>query len=908
MLELGAIGFAAPLYLTALLVLPVIWWLLRTTPPAPRRIAFPAVRFLFGLRETEETPARTPLWLLLLRMFLVALVVIALARPVINPDRGFTGSGPLMLVVDNGWAAAPHWGARLEMMDDLIARAEREARSVILVPTAPSATGDEIPALRPMPPVEAVERAHALAPSPWPVDRRAALSAIADAEIEGAVNVVWLADGLASPASEELAVQLQRLGSLRMVTDPARNQPLLLRPPTMTGARLTALVRRPAASAERPFWIRASDENGDVVTRHQGHFATDAVSAEIDLPLPAERRNRITRLTVENAPSAGAVVLLDDRWRRRPVGLVSGRALEQAQPLLSDLYYLERALEPFSDIRRGQIGDLIEDELAVLALADVGTLTSPEVDALESWIARGGVLVRFSGPRLSEGSDELVPVRLRRGDRSLGGAMSWEKPATLAPFDEFGPFSNLAIPDDVEVHRQILAEPSVDLIDKTWVRLTDGTPLITADRRGEGWLVLVHTTANSDWSNLALSGLFVDMLRRLTELSDGMTDREPTTTMSPIETLDGFGRLGSAPGTARPIAGADWPEAAATAATPPGFYGGEGLRRALNLSPGIDDFQLLSSPPPGAVHDSYGETSEADTRPWLLTAALVLLLIDLCISLALRGLVARRGAAVAAGLAGLLMLVPPPASAQDFDDPFSPANTAKRASLGIHLGYVLTGIPQVDDISRDGLRGLNAILSRRTSVEPEEPIAVDIETDDLSVYPMLYWPIVGGQKTPSDEAVAGLNTYIRNGGMILFDTRDRAPGGRNDRSVTRQLRQLVRGLDIPPLVPVPEEHVLTRAFYLLSEFPGRWRGGTLWVEEEPKVNDGVSSVIVGGHDWASAWAIDETGRPRFAVVPDGERQREIAFRFGVNLVMYALTGNYKADQVHVPAIMERLGL
>ena len=82
----------------------------------------------------------------------------------------------------------------------------------------------------------------------------------------------------------------------------------------------------------------------------------------------------------------------------------------------------------------------------------------------------------------------------------------------------------------------------------------------------------------------------------------------------------------------------------------------------------------------------------------------------------------------------------------------------------------------------------------------------------------------------------------------------------------------------------------------------------MWVERyEGDVNDGVSSVVIGGNDWAAAWALDEQGYPIYPVVPGGERQREMAFRFGVNLAMYALTGNYKADQVHIPAILRRLG-
>jgi hypothetical protein len=102
--------------------------------------------------------------------------------------------------------------------------------------------------------------------------------------------------------------------------------------------------------------------------------------------------------------------------------------------------------------------------------------------------------------------------------------------------------------------------------------------------------------------------------------------------------------------------------------------------------------------------------------------------------------------------------------------------------------------------------------------------------------------------------------------------------------------------------------VLTKSFYLMQDFPGRYAGGTLWVgATEGHVNDGVTSVLVGSNDWASAWALEAGGRAMFAVVPGGERQREMSYRVGVNLVMYALTGNYKADQVHVPFILERLG-
>src|SRR6202165_2963788 len=111
MLSLGSLAFASPWLLVGLVALPVLWWLLRVTPPAPRRLRFPAIRLLLGLVPREETPARTPLWLILLRMVLAGLVILGLAHPLLNPEARLTSTGPILLIVDDGWAAASDWPA-----------------------------------------------------------------------------------------------------------------------------------------------------------------------------------------------------------------------------------------------------------------------------------------------------------------------------------------------------------------------------------------------------------------------------------------------------------------------------------------------------------------------------------------------------------------------------------------------------------------------------------------------------------------------------------------------------------------------------------------------------------------------------------------------------------------------------
>jgi hypothetical protein len=300
-------------------------------------------------------------------------------------------------------------------------------------------------------------------------------------------------------------------------------------------------------------------------------------------------------------------------------------------------------------------------------------------------------------------------------------------------------------------------------------------------------------------------------------------------------------------------------------------------------------------------------SAEVDLMPWLLLAALLLALADTAIGLQLRGLLIRprRAAPVAAALLLLLTPEPVPAQSQQSDEAIVAATSETR------LAYVLTGLAEVDEISDAGLQGLSLILNRRTAIEAGEPRAVDLAVDDLNLFPLLYWPV------PSDHPQLGagvaerLDAYLRQGGMILFDTGDAEvmiPGQAGPGPGERRLRQLLGGLNLPMLEPVPEDHTLTRSFYLLQDFPGRWTGQTVWVDHaEPSVNDGVSSLVIGGHGWAGAWAIDEYGLAMYPVMPGGERQRELARRFGVNLVMYALTGNYKTDQVHIPALLERLG-
>ena len=355
-------------------------------------------------------------------------------------------------------------------------------------------------------------------------------------------------------------------------------------------------------------------------------------------------------------------------------------------------------------------------------------------------------------------------------------------------------------------------------------------------------------------------------------------------------------------------------KASPTPATPAGLYRRGASERALNIAGSREALTAIGDLPPGVARRDFSPLPALALAPLAFAGAFLLFLLDCLAALFLGGGLNRLRMRGAAAVLILAMMLPQadPVRADPLED------FALKSVLDTHLAYVITGDAETDRVSEEGLKGLGLYLRERTSVEAGDPIGVDPGRDEIVFFPLLYWPVRAGDAAPSAAALARIDAYMKNGGTIFFDLHDdgasvdvlsgaSSPAG-------DALRRILSSLDIPSLESVPPQHVLTKAFYLLESFPGRYDQGPLWVERTDAEGatgggngDGVSSIIIGSNDYAAAWALDPNGQPLYAVIPGTGRQREMAFRTGINIVMYALTGNYKADQVHVPALLERLG-
>ncbi|UXS32306.1 DUF4159 domain-containing protein [Agrobacterium tumefaciens] len=928
--------FTSPYILFGLLALPAIWWLLRLTPPRPKAEVFPPLKILATVLKREETPSKSPWWLTLLRMALAAAVIFALADPVVNPrNNSIAGSGPLVLVVDNSWASAPDWERRVATAQALIGDAERADRPVSISFTA-DAEHDAVPGTTAV----ALEKLAAAKPKPLVPDRIRTAEAITEA-LNGAApgTIAYIADGVQTAQDESAMRTLASLSpaEFRIVKGDGKAIAAITGATNNADAMSVTLSRLDTTEATR-LTVNAQDSQGRILANGIAHFAPGAAETTATVEAPFELRNDFARLSLEGVSTAGAVHLLDDGFRRRRVALLAGETGNDFQPLLQPLYYISRALQPFADLipqRQADLAQAIPEILqsnpSVIVMADIGRLPQETYEPMQRWLAGGGTLIRFAGPRLAAApaDDPLVPVTLRQGERALGGALSWAEPQPLADFPNFGAFAGMPKADGVLVKRQVLAEPTPDLAERTWASLADGTPLVTTRTVEAGRIVLFHVSAEASWSDLPISGHFVDMLRRIVQLSKAggasANANAPAAALPPFRLLTAEGALSAEIGAARPLEMRAGQPPRTGFDNPPGLYGTEDGFVALNLLPAGATLRPLDTSAAGVSTTSealIGETAKS-LRPALFIAAFLMLIADSLIVLFMNGAFARlpkarsaTAAAVLLALGAFAAMSPTDARA---DDPKPGDEQIFERLDTTHLAYVRTGEDDVDRISEQGLQGLSEFLTWRTTLEPGQPVGLDISKDELSFYPIIYWPVSATAPMPSSAAISRIDAYMRAGGTVLFDTRDQfssldtgatSPNG-------ERLQAILANIDIPPLEPVPEDHVLTRSFYLLTNFPGRYNGSPLWVESRQGAakttsglsssGDGVTPIMITGNDLAGAWAVDPQGAPVLPTVPPDEMQREHAFRSGVNIMMYMLTGNYKADQVHVPALLERLG-
>ncbi|MGK2285216.1 DUF4159 domain-containing protein [Pedomonas sp. V897] len=910
MISFGPLTLAAPAVLAGLAALPLLWWLIRRLPPPTRQVVFPAVRLLGPVVEQPPPQARPPWWLLLIRLGALTLLLLGLAGPRWDPTPDAPSPRRLLLVLDNGWESAPGWQEMLSAARNRIEALRAEDARVALVTTAPPSggwPGNAAPVPGWVTPRTALALLEQHAPRPWPADREGAARAIARLAPGSADEALWITTGWGAQGAEPLGKALKAVGPARLLPVPARMIAIRQFGGTAGGWRVQ-LVRPEGLPAET-VRLTAIDTAGRPRAETAVRFDANETSATVQLGVAVGDLARISRLTIAESRSAATTALIDAAALHPRVAIFSGERRGEPRPLQSAAFYVRRALEPYASVDTVAAESMTSTEANIRVFLDLPVNGRDQAEAMLRWVREGGIAITFAGPRIAQNGTRLAPGPLLTATRAVGTRLSWEKPQKLGGFAADGPLAGLPNDPDVTVTRQVLvADPSAPSLMR-WAWLEDGTPLVTARTEGAGALVMVHANADPRWTSLPLSGLFEQMLRRFLPLVGRATRPAgaPEGSFMLEAALDGDGLL-TDPAQPRQISPEAWESAAASPATPPGLYRAGSVTRALNLMQGNGPisprfrFEPLTKAAGLPVVSREGLRAPVELAPPLLILGLLLAILDGVLSLgrpgAFRWPLRRAGASAAVAVLALLaglVAAPRPGHAQLFPglvprEP--PASQAPATTVEpVLLGYVTTGNPAADSRARDGLDMLTRILRTRTAVRAGSPQAVNLERDELGTLALLYWPLTSPRPL-SPEAAARLSAYLASGGLLVVDLGP-AP------LPPEVVREVLQPLGLPRLAPLNSDHVLARSFYLLDRYPGRVQGQTVWVEAgtEGGSDGAVAGVVMGSADWAGAWASHEN---------INARQREWALRFGVNLVMYALTGTYKADQVHVKAILDRL--
>ncbi len=852
-------SWAAPWMLLGFTLLPLLWWLMRLQPPTPRTQIFPALALL-GANTHQSAQQRLPWWLMLLRLLLAACVILGLAGPRWRDTSLRQPALKQTLVIDTGWTAASRFEDMRRRALQALDTHSSASTQIRLIPTAtaPTRLPDWIS------PSLAKRRIEKLVPMPWAANRAMLTKWPATGDM------IWISDGLDQASARALINWGKKSGAVT-VYEAARLPPAQIRRVVQNPAGLDVTVAQPPTLQPRSYTVTARNTDGSSAAFASITMAAGQTTAQLLVPLAPGTAVRLSHVEINGEASSAGVHLLDARAARVFVG-ISSQSSETPQPLRAADFYIERALQTHATIARGSIDALLERGVNILLIADQLPQQAAAQAKLNAWVSKGGVLVMFAGPRSLPRQNILLPVTIRAATRSLSGAMSWGKAASLGPWPKASPFAGLAIPVDVSVQQQWLAEPGFVSRAQSWAQLADATPLVSAQLRGRGHVVLFHTSANADWSNLALSGLFEQMLVRLLPFAASLqpqTAIAPDAVFSLTEALTGTGRV-EPPSASKSVRYDSLRDATTASATlPPGRYAKSGQQFALNVGgalPGwITDYQ-------GArLHSGTIKRLAFDARPLLLLCAALLLLLDGLATLYLKGLWRRPRLPIFAALVCLLVITPPHKGTQ----------AAPDGAYDVRLCAV-KGVADTDAMV--GLQNLAQALKLRTAIVPGAPKLVRLADRNLGLCSLLYWPI--SDSSPALDATTGpaLQRYMAHGGFLIIDSgwSSAAP------------RHVLDPLQLPPLDVFTPSHVLAKSFYLLERAPGGFDFSSLWLERGTQGVDGrTSQMMLTQSRIASQWRSS-----------GGTQER--ALRLGINSVIYALTGTYKADQVHAAGLLERM--
>lgn len=899
-----------PLALIPLILLPIIWFISKNIPPKPKTQILPSLRFLKGIKTNKPQNFDAPLWLKILRSFAIGLIILGLASPIWQKEKAINNqNNNYIFIFENGLSGANEFEIAKNNAIKIIENNEAISKNSNQYIILQSANAQDI---APKTASNAIAILEKMQPAPFFTSDKNLLNAFAKINIKA--QIFYFGDGLKHQFQNELFNKIKSFGNINYL---APSSPFFaINNVKINENSLNIQIIGNGNSAQ----LESYDIGNNLLSTNNISTGNNNIN------LGANIINKITYLKIKGQNNAGATWIINSFEKRLNIGIENIKNPDN--PLLSENYYIENAAKIIGNVNSASIDELVKMRPNAIIFPDRNGFSQNEIQELINYINQGGMVIRYAGAKAaSANNDILLPAKISPQIKVMNNSFSWVE-NTIEPFPQNSPLFGLDIDPNIQINGLVRTEESnnVDI----WARLKDKSPLISAKKMGQGYIVLIHMPASSIWSNLALSKYQYEFLRRIMSKTQGqslpVSERAPTLPLVPQIIINGNGKIEKPNENIKAIAPEDWQKASPSFLTPPGIYEGGSSLFIMNALK--TDFNIEALNPPNYFKKLNIENNQFAFKPILVLFGALLLLFDMIFSsksnLKFKKPKSFKNIGKIMGALALISLFgfeasPNISKAQNLDEnslvpwgqvldeppPIGSQQETKTNST-LKLAYIITNDEHINNEAKQGLEALAKAMTMRTNAEVAEVVGIHPNSDELAFYPIIYWLLPDNPQSLDEKSTKALDFYMQNGGVVFIDTKGK---GKSIKASQDAVKAALNGLHVPPLEKTPQDHVLNRTFYLLHSYPSNFGDANLFIESKESsnmsANDGVSPIIIGDGEFAAVWAKFNNQSP-LASRNQEELDQELAIRFGINICMYALTGQYKNDQLHIPMILQRI--
>lgn len=897
------ISITYPYAFLIFLFFPIFWNILRTSPLSPKLIKFPAIKIIAKEQSIDQSPAKLSYPIVLLRLLILTFIIFAISHPIINKQNSTPKND--LIILDNSWISSTTWDEKIENVRKLISSHESINNKYSLITTTEYDKGKFLKLFNKNS-TEIKKFLFSLKPLAWNPNYSLVENQIAELN-KDFDSIYWFTEKTINNQKLSLIQNLGK-GNLKVITSPESLIPPVLKLIKKEGEKYKFEIIHPLNIFSEGI-IDCYDFQKRLLYRIDYKSKTTKKGEKfitiINARIPINIRNKIDFFQISKQTSPISKVLLNGGNKKRNIGITSYSDQGIQSQFANGNYYVKKALEKKYNVQEGNLEKLLNNEIQIIFIDDLYTVKSNLETKLLKWMSNGGTLIKFGGEKLAsditnQSFNTINDYLSLTGEiADLNSKLSVKKSIKISNIESSSPFYGLEMSNEIEVKKYLQTKSNLSNDDlEVWMKLENGTTLISSFPYSKGRLIFFHLPCNNSWSNFSLSYSFLDILERIVDQTKGINSNKDRF-LKPFLTLSGFGELEKPSSQNLSLKNFNENKKVEINYThPPGLYkDSEGII-SLNMSDYlILDFKLHSYDEK-YIFKIVEKNKSISLMPIFLMISIFLFMMETFITLFQRQLIIFDKKMFFKSIIFLFMMI-------QSNNAFALSEKDTEMLRGNKIGHILSGNKKIDDLSANGLNVISSFVSSKTASIFDKPKSINLDKDDLYFYPLIYWPITRNFEEIKDKQKKKVESFIQDGGLLLIDCNIEKSSLEFSVCLSNT-EKFFRTMQVSKFTVLDNKNPISKSFYLLKSFPGR-RNNTVYVAyNNSKSTDNAASIVLGSNYWAEAWAKDDNNRYIFPLLENMENQRLISLRFGLNLIIYALTGNYKTDQVHIPEILKRM--